>query len=885
MRTFLRTALFVTSFLCPTTPASASQEHALAGRVRDEQGAAIPGAEVRASGPDGRPVTGISDATGNFILRVPAGPITVSATRAGFESRTIEMTVEKEASSLEIVLKLATRRESVTVQEPFGLRTATRLAAPRFTRVLQVVDGERWNGTRGMTNVPTSVLDPGSYESSDLVSGGGSASFGSDTGRGALSIVTRPPRRPSEGSLLSLRGNLTWRDNGNDARGRLSLEYATPRFAFRLSESVFDYGAGKAGDGSIDRSEVLKYAQLATEMGNAIENNAARDFPVFGLTAPVERYNETGRGWYNLAEAFYFPAPKQTLRFRLATAREDDETSAFTGPPAYSRIVGHPFTDMERYSASYEGRDTAPWLLRLSAGVYYRHVATPERIDYHNVEGGSSWVQSGAGQSLTGRDSTFSLGFRDDNLITSRMWGAHLEADFKSWERGTLQGGVQFMRDRTDDQMERLQYGAGGRVVSRLQGVAGSPDTWYQTLGAFVEASHSFSTRLRASGGLRVDNWKTRGEPTSRFPLARDLAVLRLAWPQIVARPGDVDPRQLERVLNLKPQDSLGSSNESAVTGNLGIAYQNASGFSAKARLSTGFIAQAITQRYIFRNFGTPGTSVLITPNVDVKPETSRMIEVQAALQRSRFNVSLVVFHDRLKNIARTTAASPTYSVVPDASLGLDPAYPGGPHHVVFVSPRNTEKSEQWGFESAVEGSFVIGTLGKLRPTATAAWVRGSYKTPSPNELTLVRRFYNRSDTAIPLEGSEDDIPMGGLRPFVGTAALQFTSPKEAWSATWQVRHQPRIKRVDPLWIAVANLASYSTFAGLSPITVHSARVSYRSPRKWGSWSANLALDNVSDRLYFEQYGRSVALGRSASLGVSFAWGRSFAGSGGTSRP
>ncbi|MBZ5490144.1 MAG: TonB-dependent receptor [Acidobacteriia bacterium] len=262
---FTRSIKVLIAFCLYCTVAHAAE---LRGRVLDESGAVIAGAQVQLLSQNQNYHT-MADSAGNFFIQSPAGSGTLRISAPGFSPSTVEWS--DSASPLLVTLKPAPVAEQIVVTAE---RAATRLdqtaanvavltsaelnsrsavtlddalrQVPGFTlfrrnnsltanpttqgasargvggsgasRLLVLEDGVPLNDPFGgwvfWDRVPRITLDR-----AEVLRGGGSALFGSDAFSGVVDLVTRTPN--SLGSFESAGDSL----NGHDVQGQISRQF------------------------------------------------------------------------------------------------------------------------------------------------------------------------------------------------------------------------------------------------------------------------------------------------------------------------------------------------------------------------------------------------------------------------------------------------------------------------------------------------------------------------------------------------------------------------------------------------------------------------------------------------------------------------------------
>jgi outer membrane receptor protein involved in Fe transport len=309
-------------------------------------------------------------------------------------------------------------------------------------------------------------------------------------------------------------------------------------------------------------------------------------------------------------------------------------------------------------------------------------------------------------------------------------------------------------------------------------------------------------------------------------------------------------------------------TSKTSVTGNLGLVLRAPGRLNPYLRWGMSYREPGITERYLLRDFGDPTFSVLLVPNTALQPERGRNLEVGVKIERERLTAAVAYFRNNLRDYIRNEF-SDTLFVPANPARGLLPISPAFPlHGVLYVQRANTARARIQGVEAAYEIGLPLGTLGSLKPYGTLGWLKGSDLTPDSNALTLIGRFYNRADTPLRLRGSASDAPLSSISPFGATFGARYSDRRGVWTGQYEIRHQARTERVDPLDLATAISTQYGSFASLSPLTKHSLRAAYNYRRERYRVSLTFGVDNLTDRLYFEPFQTAPAAGRSLVFGA-----------------
>lgn len=925
-RRLIHPGIFIGWLLLCSVSAAAQTAAALAGTVTDQNGDLVVGAQVTvlnlASGRDSLTKT---DAAGKYELKgLPNGSYRISVRREGFAAAARGVTFGRAESLTEnFVLVPGAIESSVTVTAGKGsprtvaetpqtitvadatrieaLRPASTLQAvgraPNLTpviagpalerprlrglasnRLLIILDGERLNNARSdpTSGVSPSVVDVTQLESAEVLGSAGSSLYGSDAMAGVINLITRGPAPADRAQVLSLRFDSDLHTNGLFRRGAATLNWSVPRVAFRLSGSLFRTDNYHVGDGAIPSSEVVRLGRFATEMGNSVGSTVARTYAVWSLPAGAEVPNGQAHGFNDRLDLWFFPTANQSLRYRQLNSQHKNLGFAFIAPPFDQRTQFNGFRRLDKYGLRYEGRELLPRLPRLAAGFYRQKYSFPDDTLTSPITEGSSWMfvpNPSAPQSplavLTGNPSTFTAANLTDNKNSVTTWAFDAQATFAPFGGALITTGVGYLRENSADEFSRRDFVGGPSSPNNISGRASTPDSVYRNLGWFNLLEYEPAKWLRLSGGLRVDGWRTEARATRGFPLGSEAAILDASLAQLLNSPGSIDTTGAAGLTELVRGAQAITTDRTIVTGNVGVVLRLRGGVNPYFRWGNSYREPGITERYLLRDFGDPTFSVLVIPNSALRPERGRSFDAGVKLQRSKWSASAGYFQNDLRDFIGNAFADPLFFPA-DPSRGLNAVSPFFPFHgVLYVQRTNTARARIKGFEAMWEASLSLGRFGVVTPSGTLGWLKGSNLTPDAQTLALVNRFYNRADTAVPLRGTASDVPLTGITPLRTVNAARYDSPGRHWFGEYELRYQARIRRVDPLDLTTAISTQYGTLAGLSPFALHAVRAGRRFNREDYRLALNLGVENLTDRLYFENYQTAPGPGRSLVFGLT----------------
>lgn len=914
-------AICILLLLC-TTQGRAQSNVALEGTVIDQNGAAISGAEVQLlSTASGRLYQTRTDSRGKYqFTGLPQGSFQLTVKSAGFaiSARSITLRGSAEAATEEFTLAPAVVTANITVTAGKGsarvavytpesitvtdslqieerrprstlqamertpnltaINSNPALERPRLrglssNRVLIILDGERLNNVRSdpLSGVSPGVIDVTQLESAEVTSGGSSL-YGSDAIGGIINLITKTPEPSARARLLSLRFDGNLYTNASLRRGATSLNFSARKAAARLSGVLFRGGNYRAGNSSISLEEVVGAGRFLNEMGNATGNNIARTYAVWNLPARAEIPNGQSQGFNYQFDLWLFPTSDESVRYRQLNSQHKKLGFPFIAPPFDQREQFNGFRRLDKYGVRYERRGLSSRVSRVAGGFYWQKYSFDDGTITSPIQTGSSWDFAIAPQQpqllipfLTGRASVFTAGNFTDGKNSVTSYSLDAQVAFTPLGGLLVTTGAAYLKDSSKDEFTRTDFVLGQTV----SGKASNPDSNYRNFGWFSLLEYEPVTWLRLVGGLRVDNWRTEAKVTSGFPIGAESATLQASLARLAANPGPINLEGINGLPDLIAGTRGLDTGRTIVTGNLGLVFKLRGGFNPYLRWSNSYREPGITERYILRDFGDPTFSVLVIPNTALKPERGRMIEAGLKASRTRWSASLGYFDNRLEDFIRSVFADPLF-VPANSSAGLNPISPFFPFHgVLYVQRINTQRARIRGFEAEYEVRLPVRRFGLITPFGTLGVLKGSNLTPDEDTLSLIRQFYNRQDTPVPLKGSEMDAPLSGITPLKTIFGARFDSHSLNWFAEYEVRYQSRVTRADPLDLTSTISTQYGTLRSLSPFAKQIVRFGYSYNRESYRATFTVGVENLTNRLYFEHFQTAPAMGRSITFGTT----------------
>jgi outer membrane receptor protein involved in Fe transport len=424
--------------------------------------------------------------------------------------------------------------------------------------------------------------------------------------------------------------------------------------------------------------------------------------------------------------------------------------------------------------------------------------------------------------------SVFRLDVQSDTR--QQVWtpGLDVQATFLTHPNNVLTAGTTIFRDRSEDERTTVTQMsmignvalAQGRPTASVFAVpaplgppsvehpARVPNATFRDAGFFVHDEWTAAPFVRLTGGFRIDRYGVRTRATPGYDIE---SLVSGAVPAI-------DPSTLPNVNG----DTI---NRTAFTGEAGVVLRPDEPVS-------GFVHYVRSYRHpnleelLFSGDATAGS---IVPNVQVEPETGHNVDVGTRLRFPGFVGALAYFHNTYDNFISTEAV---------ARLGNE-----------SVSQAiNLARVRIQGIEAEGAAPFLAAGLNWL-PAANVSYNRGTVL-----------------EGTSPLSGlSLAGAPQDNITPWKVFANLRVSDRAERWWASYSVRSQGDVTRISPLLSESEFLIAQDLF-GLNGFSIHRAAVGYDWRAGSQRLGLTLAVDNLTDRFYREQFQFAPARGRSVSL-------------------
>ena len=871
-------AVFLFAALFAAAPAIAAT---VRGTVSDTTGAPLPSARVVLRDiATGQEIVAETDAKGAYQFDAPAvGSYLVIVARSGFSeaARTVIVSDREAALDVPVVLELGglTAQVSVTVSRaerevrqiplhvetitsaaieqtnpvstgdvlagvvnvtpvgsgPFGVRP--RLRGLDSTRMLVLVDGERLNTARQATDrtgAEVGLVSTDSISRVEIINGAGTLMYGSDALAGTVNIITSEPAfSPTRQLLYGFNGFYSSNENG--MRGTVTLGATMPRATFRIQGGAEKFENYKSGKLDVEDTRPF-FASGQLKQVDTVDTNFGFAFQAFPdpFNAPYVRtdneiLNSQAEGKFINALATVKLGDRRSLRLRYQNRRMRDVGFPDFEQPYFFNDTSLPKSNLDKISARYEAQAITPWLANLSLTTYYQRT---DRVLRTTLP-----VQFPAPTPVA----FFPISVMRLNILSEteqRVWtpGADLRAVFVPASNHLLTSGMSFYRDRSSDlRTTSTATSLVGQVALGARGPAANvfpsplalgqpsishpvrvPDASLRDIALFVQDEWRVRPRLSVTAGLRGDFYKVVTEPTAGYDVS----------PVIAGAVPAIDPSTL-------PNPAGATYSRNALTGDVGIVANPDGRINPFVRFGRSYRHPNLEEML----FAGPATTGSLVPNVKVEPETGNNFDTGFKFNAGRMTGGAYYFLNQYQNFIAQDLV-----VAANAAGKLAQA-------TNYADVRIT------GVELNANAPIVL-RRGVLTLSGAGAFTRGTI-TEGTNPL-------DKSS----LGGS----PFDNITPAKLLASARFAHASGRWWAEYGVRTQTEVKRVadtllDSPFLIAQDLLSLDGF------TVHRAAWGLSLSRSRDRIGLTMAVENLTDAYYREQFQFAPARGRSFTIGLN----------------
>ena len=765
--------------------------------------------------------------------------VSVTAARADREIRQIPLHIETLSSAAILQSNSLSSGDALAMAAnvtqvgggPFGVRP--RLRGLDSTRLLVLVDGERLNTARQATDrtgAEVGLIVPETIGRMEIVNGAGTLMYGSDALAGTINVVTNEPifsSRPQFQYGL----NTFYSSNENSGRGALSFGFTNPRFALRVQGGAERFSNYDAGKPSTEDTASL-FADGTLRRADTIDDNFGFSFKAFPdpFNAPFVRTsreipNSGARGNFLNATARVGLDDRQSFRVRYQQRRMRDIGFPDFADPYFFNATSLPRSDFDRASGKYEVKGVSSRLASLSATAYYQRT---KRLLANDLP-----VQFPAPTPVTFFPVTV-MRLDIHSETEQRVWtsGVDLQAIWTPFRGHLLTTGATTYRDKSSDarttatttsMVGQVILGSRGpasvvfpsRIVLGPASIAHPvrvPDATFTNTALFAQDEWRIHRQVSLVAGLRGDLYRVTTKATPGYDVSSIIAGANPA----------INPATL-------PTPTGDSYSRNALTGDVGAT------FNPQGRLS-GFIRYGRSFRHPNLEellFSGPATIGNIAPNVLVKPETGRNFDVGTKFRAGGISGGVYGFLNAYRNF-----------IAQDLVVASTPAGP-------LAQATNYANVRIGGVELSVDAPFVTRP-GVVTVSGAVAFMRGTI-TKGENPL---------------LSASLDGTPADNITPSKFVFATRFTNRNGKWWAEYGARTQGRVERVAQALLDSPFLVAQDLLS-LDSLTIQRIGAGIDLSRQRDRIALTLALENLTNRFYREQFQFAPARGRTFTVGLT----------------
>lgn len=766
--------------------------------------------------------------------RVEVG-VTVTAARDEREAQYVPLRTESiSRATLDVRTPLSVgdallQAPGVTAVGNGPMQVRPRLRGLDSTRVLVLVDGERLNNARTATDrsgTEVGLVDLNSVESLEVVSGAGSVLYGTDALSGTVNILTSQPRF-SDGLRLTYGLDGYYSSNEQGRRGSVMLGAAGRRFAVQFTGGLEDFGDYRAGAAGAHEDTRPFFTSGRIRNADTIDDNFGFSFKAFPdpFNAPYVRTSAriptSGAQGNNInASGAFALSGTQTLQVKYIRRRMDNVGFPdFEAPVFFSRVT-LPYDNLDRVSARYEARSIAPWFTNLKITGYYQDQRRLLRNEFP--------VQFPVPSPAFFPISVYRLNLWTDTEQHVQTPGLDVQATLVPARRHVLTAGMMIYSDGSQDArtnvtrttiIGNVALGARGPEANIFGApvLVGPPSTThpvrvptaaFRDIGFFAQDEWEVARTLRLVAGLRVDQYGVTTEATAGYDPA---ALTTGAVPAI-------DPAT-------QPSAAGSALSRAALTGDIGAIVRMSDALSLRARYGRSYRHPNLEELL----FSGPATVGAIVPNMTVRPEVGSNVDVGLRVRSGQIAGSVSYFINTYQGFISTEIVAKGTS---------------GP----LSQAINLSDVRIQGLEGDVDLP-IITRPGVFTFFGNAAFTRGT-----------------ALSGAVPLTGvSLAGTPQDNISPFKTTLGVRFNDTRDRWWMEYGVRAQSKVTRAATTLLDSPFLIPQDLL-GLAGFTVQRLAWGVNVHRRDGRLAVVVAVENLADRYYREQFQFAPARGRSFTV-------------------
>ncbi|QYO65333.1 TonB-dependent receptor [Leptolyngbya sp. 7M] len=401
-----------------------------------------------------------------------------------------------------------------------------------------------------------------------------------------------------------------------------------------------------------------------------------------------------------------------------------------------------------------------------------------------------------------------------ETITRTNTTGFDLQTDWILGKRLNLIAGASLFRDKNQDERLLITSTTPWDPNRRTSNSRSVPNATLSNIAVFAQAGFRISSRVRLVGGLRADRFYTKAEPTTQFGL-----------------PPSLTPSQIED-LGLTGLTSGLDVKSTSLTGEAGMIVSMTDKFTLSARIGNSFRTPNIFERF-FTDFGSVAGFVVGNPRLE--PETGVNFDMSAKYRSDRFSLVTNYFNNYYRNFLSTQTAMDRNGV-PITLPGSSPA-----NRIQVFQTQNVRRAQIQGFEAELEVPIKI-RLGYLTSYGNFSYLRG--------------------------DDIDRDVPLDTISPFRTNAGLRWENFLKNYYFDYSTRIVVTQRRLSPAFLLPVNQGGNG---GPEPgFVTHNMSGGYRFRRERFNFGINVAVSNIGNRLYSEQFVFAPARGRSLIIGTTW---------------
>ena len=401
--------------------------------------------------------------------------------------------------------------------------------------------------------------------------------------------------------------------------------------------------------------------------------------------------------------------------------------------------------------------------------------------------------------------------FSETNTRTATA-GFDAQSNWALSLHNVLTAGVSYSRDHNRDSRFIESFSPNFRTnppsLTRSEDRSRSvPDATFADLAVFAQDEHQVGRKLSLVGGVRLDSFRIDSERTPGFDL-----------------PTFFTPDQLAD-LNLTGLHQGLSVRDTAVSGDFGAVYRPIESIALTARVGRSFREPNLFERF-FTDFGSAAGFVVGNPNL--KPESGVNVDAAIKVRTDSFAGSFTYFNNTYTNFLTSQVAIDRSGVPITISQGA------GRTPIPVFRTANIGRTRIRGIEGELETSVALRSV-LLTSFGSVSTLRG--------------------------DDLESNVPLDFITPLKTVAGLRAQDKRDRFWSEWTTRIVNTQRRLSPAFL-VSN-------GGAEPgFVTHDLRSGYNFRREGYTFGLSVAVTNLANRFYSEQFVFAPARGRSATIGV-----------------